>query len=154
MPENEKTYLDIQDIMNCIPHRYPFLLVDRVTEIRENGGKGYRNITINDSFFQGHFPEKPVYPGVLIIEGMAQCAGVIAAKILEKQNQSTKNKLIFFATINNVKFREIVKPGDQLVYDIEIPQLTPSRGKFIGKALVDGKVVCEAEMMAVMRDKE
>jgi len=155
MVEENKEYYDILDIMNAIPHRYPFLLVDRVTEINEKGGKGYRNVTINDSCFQGHFPGRPVYPGVLIIEGMAQCAGVIAFKKLEKQigTQGIKDKLIFFATINNVKFREIVQPGDQLFYDIEISQLTPSRGKFSGKALVNGKVVCEAEMIAVLRDK-
>lgn len=154
----EKQIYNVTEIMSVLPHRFPFLLVDRVTEITENGGKGFKNATMNEAFFQGHFPGHPIYPGVLIIEGMAQCAGFIALKILEareaKSEGPKKQKLIFFASIDGVKFRNPVSPGDRLEYEVEVVKLSSRLGKFKGVTKVDGKVCTEAEMVAVMADKE
>ena len=156
MAEEKKEYYDIQDIMEVLPHRWPFLLVDRVTEVGKEGGKGYKNVTMNDQFFLGHFPGAPVMPGVLIVEGMAQCAGFIAMKAieLESDKDDDEEKIIYFMTINNVKFRRPVKPGDKLEYHIEIKKFAGSRGKFQGTAYVDGQKACEAEMTAMIVPKD
>ena len=155
----EKQLYDVTEIMEVIPHRFPFLLVDRITEITDKGGKGFKNVTINEAMFQGHFPGHPIYPGVLIVEGMAQCAGFIGLKILEAQNkekqtEKPKKKLIYFATIDAVKFRNPVKPGDKLEYEVEVLKLGSKLAKFKGVAKVDGKVATEAEMVAIMVDAE
>ncbi len=148
---------DITEIMKCLPHRYPFLLVDRVTEITEQGGKGYKNVTMNEEFFQGHFPGQPVMPGVLIVEGMAQCSGYITLKILEQKPESgfdpNKKKVIYFMMIDKCKFRRPVVPGDRLEYEIEILKLSGKIGKFAGKAMVDGELAAEAEMVAMLDAK-
>ncbi len=154
MAENEeKKVLDIIDIMKHIPHRYPFLLVDRVTEITPSGGKGYKNVTINENYFQGHFPGRPIMPGVLIIEGMAQCGGYIALKLLEKDQSNIKDMLIFFMMIDNAKFRRPVLPGDRLDYEIEILKLTARLLKIRGVGKVDGEVAAEADMTAMLTPK-
>ncbi len=155
MAEKKEVY-DIMDIMDVLPHRYPMLLVDRVTEVSMEGGKGYKNVTMNDQFFLGHFPGAPVMPGVLIVEGMAQCAGFIAMKAMELEagTEDKVEKIIYFMTINNVKFRRPVKPGDKLDYVIEVKKFSGKIGKFQGTAFVDGEKAAEAEMMAMIVPKD
>jgi len=135
--------VDISTIMKILPHRYPFLLVDRVLSVEE--GKravGIKNVTINENFFQGHFPGKPVMPGVLIIEAMAQVGGVLM--LSPAQN---RGKLAFFMAANNVKFRKPVVPGDQLKIEVEVGKIRSRTGQVFTRALVDGEVVAEAELM-------
>ena len=135
--------MDINEIREILPHRYPFLLVDRVTEVVEGKSiKGYKNVTINDQFFQGHFPEKPIMPGVLILEALAQLGAVSILSMNE-----FKGKIPMFAGADKVKWRKPVVPGDRLDLSCEIIKL---RGPiWIGKAVatVEGKKVCEAEIM-------
>jgi UDP-3-O-[3-hydroxymyristoyl] N-acetylglucosamine deacetylase / 3-hydroxyacyl-[acyl-carrier-protein] dehydratase len=137
------TVLDVNDIMKILPHREPFLFVDRITEL-EPGKRivGIKNVTMNEYFFRGHFPGKPVMPGVIIIEAMAQVGGVMMLS-----QQENKGKIAFFLTINNVKFRKTVVPGDQLVFEVTAGKIKTKTGQIFGKALVDGKVVAEAELM-------
>ena len=135
--------MDINEIREILPHRYPFLLVDRVTEVVEGKSiKGYKNVTINDQFFQGHFPEKPIMPGVLILEAIAQLGAVSILSMDE-----FKGKIPMFAGADKVKWRKPVVPGDRLDLSCEIIKLRGPIG--IGKAVatVDGKKVCEAEIM-------
>ena len=135
--------MDINEIREILPHRYPFLLVDRVTEVVEGTSiKGYKNVTINDQFFQGHFPEKPIMPGVLILEALAQLGAVSILSMDE-----FKGKIPMFAGADKVKWRKPVVPGDRLDLSCEIIKLRGPIG--IGKAVatVDGKKVCEAEIM-------
>ncbi|WP_099330181.1 3-hydroxyacyl-ACP dehydratase FabZ [Clostridium paraputrificum] len=135
--------MDINEIREIVPHRYPFLLVDRVTEVVEGKSiKGYKNVTINDQFFQGHFPEKPIMPGVLILEALAQLGAVSILSMDE-----FKGKIPMFAGADKVKWRKPVVPGDRLDLSCEIIKLRGPIG--IGKAVatVDGKKVCEAEIM-------
>ena len=135
--------MDIIEIREILPHRYPFLLVDRVTEVVEGKSiKGYKNVTINDQFFQGHFPEKPIMPGVLILEALAQLGAVSILSMDE-----FKGKIPMFAGADKVKWRKPVVPGDRLDLSCEIIKLRGPIG--IGKAVatVDGKKVCEAEIM-------
>ena len=135
--------MDINEIREILPHRYPFLLVDRVTEVVEGKSiKGYKNVTINDQFFQGHFPEKPIMPGVLILEALAQLGAVSILSMDE-----FKGKIPMFAGADKVKWRKPVEPGDRLDLSCEIIKLRGPIG--IGKAVatVDGKKVCEAEIM-------
>lgn len=135
--------MDVRQIKQIIPHRYPFLLVDKIIEIEE--GKrvvGIKNVTVNEPFFQGHFPEYPVMPGVLILEALAQ-TGAIAVLGQEE----TKGKIGFLAGVDKCRFKQQVKPGDQLRLEIEIIRMKGSIGKGKGVATVDGKVACEAEIM-------
>ncbi|WP_339213202.1 3-hydroxyacyl-ACP dehydratase FabZ [Ornithinibacillus sp. FSL M8-0202] len=134
--------MDINEIKNTIPHRYPFLLVDKVLEVEE--GKrvvGLKNVTVNEPFFQGHFPDYPVMPGVLIVEALAQ-AGAIA--ILGKEEN--RGKLGFLAGIDKCRFKRQVKPGDQLKLEVEIVRVKGPIGKGKGIATVDGELACEAEI--------
>lgn len=134
--------MDIKQIKETIPHRYPFLLVDKVTEMEE--GKrvaGIKNVTVNEPFFEGHFPDYPVMPGVLIIEALAQ-AGAIAVLGTEEN----KGKIGFLAGVDKCRFKEQVKPGDQLALEVEIIRIKGPIGKGKGIATVDGKVACEAEI--------
>ena len=146
--------LDIIEIQEILPHRYPFLLVDRITEMDK--GKsivGYKNISISEPAFQGHFPGHPIYPGVLILEGMAQAGGILALKSNDLTAEELKNKVIYFMSIDKAKFRTPVKPGDKLEYKIEVKKL---RGTIIvleGKAYVDDALVAEAELKAMIVDK-
>jgi 3-hydroxyacyl-[acyl-carrier-protein] dehydratase len=144
--------LDINQIMKVLPHRYPFLLVDRIVEMEE--GKrivGLKNVTINEPFFQGHFPGHPVMPGVLIIEGMAQVGGILAYLA---SSDEIRKKVCYFVGIDNARFRRPVRPGDQL--RIEMAATGCKRGIwcFEGKASVDGTVVAEADLKATFADKD
>lgn len=135
--------LDVQQIKEIIPHRYPFLLVDKVTEIEaEKRVVGIKNVTINEPFFQGHFPDYPVMPGVLILEAIAQ-VGAIAVLGIEQN----KGKIGFLAGIDKCRFKRQVKPGDQLRLEVEIIRMKGPIGKGKGIATVDGEVACEAEIM-------
>ena len=146
--------LDIIEIQEILPHRYPLLLVDRITDMEK--GKsiiGYKNISISEPAFQGHFPGHPIYPGVMILEGMAQAGGILALKSNDLTSEELKNKLIYFMSIDKAKFRTPVKPGDKLEYRIEVKKL---RGTIIvleGKAFVDDALVAEAELKAMIVDK-
>jgi UDP-3-O-[3-hydroxymyristoyl] N-acetylglucosamine deacetylase/3-hydroxyacyl-[acyl-carrier-protein] dehydratase len=146
----ETTVLEIEDIMKVLPHRYPFLLVDRILEI-EDGKRivGLKNVTINEPFFQGHFPGHPIMPGVLIIEAMAQVGGMLLMGAVA----DPENKVVYFTSLNNVKWRRPVKPGDQIRFELELLQVRGMMCKMSGVAKVDGQVVAEAEMGAVVRDK-
>ncbi|MCM8793115.1 MAG: bifunctional UDP-3-O-[3-hydroxymyristoyl] N-acetylglucosamine deacetylase/3-hydroxyacyl-ACP dehydratase [Candidatus Omnitrophica bacterium] len=139
----EKNYLDINDIQKILPHRYPFLFVDKIIELEEDKrAVGIKNVSIDDYFFQGHFPGRPVMPGVLIVEAMAQVAGVLM--LSKKENQG---KLAYFMSIDNVKFRRTVLPGDQLRLEVEVVRLKSKTGQVHTKAYVDSKVVAEADLM-------
>lgn len=145
-----KERIDINEIMSIIPHRYPFLLVDRVTEIKFHESiVGIKNITINEPQFTGHFPTRPVMPGVLIIEAMAQLSAVLVAKSME----STKDKEVFFMSIDESKFRKVVEPGDTLVMYANIIQNRGSVWKFKARAEVEGKVAAECMFTAMVKDK-
>jgi UDP-3-O-[3-hydroxymyristoyl] N-acetylglucosamine deacetylase/3-hydroxyacyl-[acyl-carrier-protein] dehydratase len=146
----ETTLLGIEEIMKVLPHRYPFLLVDRVLEM-EPGKRivGLKNVTINEPFFQGHFPGHPIMPGVLIIEAMAQVGGMLLMGGLEVP----ESKVVYFMSLDNVKFRRPVKPGDQLRFELELQQVRGTVCKMRGVAKVDGEVVAEADMAAMVRDR-
>jgi beta-hydroxyacyl-ACP dehydratase FabZ len=138
-----------QDIIKYLPHRYPFLLVDRITEL-EPGKRivGIKNVTSNEEFFQGHFPENPVMPGVLIIEAMAQVGGILARVSVSEGPDKAGSQSIYFMSIDKVKFRRPVVPGDQLRFELT-PLRTGNRiWKMEGKAYVDGSLAAEAEFMA------
>ncbi len=142
--------LGIEEIMKALPHRYPFLLVDRILEIEEKKRiVGLKNVTINEPFFQGHFPGHPIMPGVLIIEAMAQVGGIL----LMGQIEDYQSKVVYFMSLDNVKFRRPVKPGDQLRFELDMLQIRGMVCKMHGIARVDGDVVCEADMAAMVRDK-
>lgn len=135
--------MDTQEIKDVIPHRYPFLLVDKVLEVEEEKRVvGLKNVTANEPFFQGHFPDYPVMPGVLIVEALAQ-VGAIAVLGMEKN----KGKIGFLAGIDKCRFKRQVKPGDQLKLEVEITRVKGPIGKGKGVATVDGEVACEAEIM-------
>jgi len=147
---NELTTLDIKDIMNLLPHRYPFLLIDRVTDyVPGKTLNGYKNISFNEPQFTGHFPGTPVFPGVMILEALAQATGVLAFATYGKP---AENELYFLASIDKVRFRKPVVPGDQLALEIVYLKERRGMGKFECIAKVDGKVVCEAEIMCARRE--
>ena len=133
--------MDIKEIMKIIPHRYPFLLIDKVENIEDNKIVAIKNVSINEYFFQGHFPVEPVMPGVLIIEALAQ-AGAVA--LLSKEE--FKGKIAYFAGINNAKFRRKVVPGDTLRLEVELTKIRGRAGVGYGISYVDDKKVCEGEL--------
>jgi beta-hydroxyacyl-ACP dehydratase FabZ len=142
--------LDIQQIRDILPHRYPMLLVDAILELEEERIVGIKNVTVNEPFFVGHFPEFPVMPGVLVVEAMAQVAGVLVLKSVPDR----KNKLVLLASIEQAKFRRPVRPGDQLRIEMKVAKRKASIAKMHGTATVDGVVVAEAELMCVLQDRE
>jgi UDP-3-O-[3-hydroxymyristoyl] N-acetylglucosamine deacetylase/3-hydroxyacyl-[acyl-carrier-protein] dehydratase len=144
--------MDISRIMNYLPHRYPFLLVDRILEVEGNKRiVGIKNVTINEPFFQGHFPGHPIMPGVLIIEAMAQVGGMLLMSHFE--GQKFEDKVVYFMSLDNVKFRRPVVPGDQIRFELDLVQFRGKTCKMKGAGYVDGQVVAEAEMMAMVVDR-
>ncbi|MFN0100326.1 MAG: UDP-3-O-acyl-N-acetylglucosamine deacetylase [Gemmatimonadaceae bacterium] len=147
---SEARVLGIEDIMRILPHRYPFLLVDKIVEMEEKKRiVGIKNVTINEPFFQGHFPGHPIMPGVLIVEAMAQVGGVLLMGTVD----DPESKVVYFMSLDNIKFRRPVKPGDQLRIEVDIKQLRSTVCRIAAVAKVDGVVVCEAEMAAMVRDR-
>lgn len=146
------TVYQIRDIMKHLPHRYPFVMVDRVVEL-EPGHRivTIKNVTINEPFFQGHFPGNPIMPGVLILEAMAQSAGVLTFESLPPEK---RNILVYFMGIDRARFRRMVLPGDQLVIEIILKRLKTRAIKATGQARVDGELAVEAELMASIGEKE
>ena len=146
MMNTDKKQYDISEILKMLPHRYPFIMIDRIVDV-ELGKRivGYKNITMNENFFQGHFPSQPVMPGVLILEGMAQAGAVLA---FLSDEEMAKNKLVYFAGLDGVRFRRKVIPGDQLFYELIVNKYKKGFWKLDGKAFVDEQVVAEAQLMA------
>ena len=141
--------IDINGIQKLIPHRYPFLMVDRITELDKNErAVGIKNVTINEPFFQGHFPGNPIMPGVLIVEAMAQIAGVLAF------GSGVQGNAVFFMSIEKAKFRKPVVPGDQLRMEVKVTQTRGNVWKFAGTATVDDKIVSESEFTAMVLTSE
>ena len=142
--------VDINTILNTLPHRYPFLLIDRVIEIRsDHSGIGIKNVTINEPVFQGHFPDRPVFPGVLVIEGMAQTAGVIG---IMSASGGVKPRMVYFLTIDKCKFRKPVQPGETIHYHMRNVSRRKTMWWFEGVARVNGVVVAEANIGAMLTD--
>jgi 3-hydroxyacyl-[acyl-carrier-protein] dehydratase len=142
--------LNIKDIQKLLPHRYPFLLVDRIIEMEPGiRALGIKNVTINEGFFQGHFPEQPIMPGVLILEALAQVAGVLAFS-----SEASEGRSVYFMSIERAKFRRPVLPGDQLKLEVKILQRRGNVWKFSGSAVVEQKLATEAEFTAMVTDKE
>ncbi len=144
-----KTLLDINQIFDCLPHRPPFLLIDRVVAVEEKKSMtALKNVTINEPFFGGHFPEQPIMPGVLILEALAQTAVVFA---FYSTGESTKDSLFFFAGIDNARFKRPVVPGDQLELKVELIKIRHDVWKVLGTATVEGELACTAELMSVKK---
>lgn len=138
---------DLEQIKKILPHRYPFLLIDRITEVVPGKvAKGYKNVTANEPFFAGHFPQRSIMPGVLVLEAMTQAAGVCA--LLE--DVGNQGKVVFLTGFDDVKFRRPVEPGDQLQFDVEVVKRKGDYWFFQGKATVDGELVAQAKMKAAV----
>lgn len=151
-PEITTDMIDIRGIMSLIPHRYPLLLVDRLIKIEKNiSATGLKNVTFNEPFFQGHFPGAPIMPGVLIVESMAQTAGAL---VVHSIGEAGRNKLVYFMTIDNAKFRRPVTPGDSLYINVTVLKSRGPVWKFKGDAKVDGQLCAEAEFSAMIVDPE
>lgn len=143
--------MDIHEILEYLPHRYPFLLIDRVVEVVPGKSiHAYKNVTINEPFFVGHFPHHPVMPGVLIMEALAQAAGVLSFKTEDKK--PTQSDVFYFAGIDEARFKRPVMPGDQLHLHVEIERQMRGVWKFKGEARVDGQLAAEARLMCAKRD--
>ncbi|MDY6909433.1 MAG: 3-hydroxyacyl-ACP dehydratase FabZ [Thermodesulfobacteriota bacterium] len=136
----------IEEIIATLPHRYPFLLVDRILEINEDSVVGLKNVTINEPFFQGHFPGRPLMPGVLIMEALAQTGGILAFQVMEKP----KNAPVYFLGMDKVRFRRPVRPGDQLILKLKIMKRKGPIFKMKGEAYVNEQLVAEGELMATV----
>jgi 3-hydroxyacyl-[acyl-carrier-protein] dehydratase len=146
-----ETVMDVRQIMEFLPHRYPFLLVDRVVEV--DGAQrlvGIKNVSINEHFFAGHFPVKPVMPGVLIVEALAQCTGLLAMKA--QPAELRKNLIYYFVGIDKVRFKRVVEPGDQLRLEVEYVKQKRGIWVFTAKASVDGQLAASAEIMCTPRE--
>ncbi len=141
--------MTVNEIMKLLPHRYPFLLVDKIVDLKPGeSALGVKNVTINEPFFQGHFPGQPIMPGVLVIEAMAQVAGVMAFR------SGIEGKSVYFMSIDNAKFRRPIVPGDQIMMEIKVLKQRGNVWKFSGTATVDGKLVAETEFTAMVTDRE
>jgi 3-hydroxyacyl-[acyl-carrier-protein] dehydratase len=147
--------IDVVEIQKILPHRYPFLLVDKVTELTpEESLVGYKNVTIGEQIFEGHFPGHPIYPGVMILEGMAQAGGILAFKSMgDMTEEEAAEKVVYFMSIDKAKFRNPVKPGDRLEYRLSVIKHKGAIWMLDGKAYVDDKLVSEAELKAMIVDK-
>lgn len=144
----ENSSLDIHEVMKHLPHRFPFLLIDRVvSHVPGESLVALKNVTINEPFFTGHFPHRPVMPGVLILEAMAQATGILA--FISTQTLPDENSLYFFAGIDKARFRKPVEPGDQMIIEVQLQRKMRNLWKFKGQAKVDGQLVTEAELSAV-----
>ena len=144
--------IDVKRIQEMIPHRYPFLMIDRVVDVKPDvGAVGIKNVSINEPFFAGHFPTDPVMPGVLIIEAMAQTAAVLVVRTLGKESEG---KLVYFLTVDEARFRRPVVPGDQLMVHVKKEKSRGNIWKFSAEAKVDDKVVAEATYSAMIRDEK
>lgn len=143
--------MDIYEILEHLPHRYPFLLIDRVLECEPGKSLvGIKNVSHNEPYFPGHFPQRPVMPGVLILEALAQATGILAFRTLERVPD--ENSLYYFVGVDKARFKQPVEPGDQLRLEVEYVKQIRGIWKFNGQALVDGKVVCSAELMCAERE--
>jgi 3-hydroxyacyl-[acyl-carrier-protein] dehydratase len=148
MSETTSTSIDIEEIKRLIPHRYPFLFVDKVRDfVAKTSAVGIKNVTVNEPHFQGHFPSQPIMPGVMIVEAMAQTAGILVSKSLELEGTGA---LVYFLNIDNCKFRHLVKPGDVLELHVKVIRGRGKIWKFHGDAIVEGKVVTEANFAAMI----
>nr|WP_314440854.1 3-hydroxyacyl-ACP dehydratase FabZ [uncultured Campylobacter sp.] len=148
--------IDINEILSILPHRFPFLLIDRVKELSIGESiKAYKNVTYNEQIFQGHFPGHPIYPGVMIIEGLAQAGGVLAFKSMEKDGVDLSDKVVYFMSIDNAKFRNPVRPGDKLEYRISVIKHRGRIWVLKGEAYInDGATLAaQAELQAMIMDK-
>jgi 3-hydroxyacyl-[acyl-carrier-protein] dehydratase len=147
--------MDVMDIQKILPHRYPFLLVDRVTDlVSKESIVAYKNVSISEPVFEGHFPGHPIYPGVMILEGMAQAGGILAFKSMDGvSEEEIQNKVVYFMSIDKAKFRAPVKPGDRLEYKISVIKNKGAIWLLKGEAYVDGKLTSEAELKAMIVDK-
>ena len=153
MTTNTDGSMDIEEVMRYLPQRYPFLLVDRVVALEPGKSiRGIKNVTINEPYFTGHFPDYPVMPAVLVVEALAQIASILAWKIAGRTPGD--GSLIFFAGIDNARFRRPVRPGDQLHLESEVQRLVRGIGKFAVRAKVDGEIVAEANLLAAMRTRD
>ena len=141
--------LDVNEIRTILPHRYPFLLVDRIVELEAERIVGIKNVTVNEPFFQGHFPEFPVMPGVMIVEAMAQTAGILVLRGIPDRD----NKLVFLVSVDAARFRKPVVPGDQLRIEMKVIRRKGTVAKMAGTATVNGVLVAEAEVMCKLEDK-
>ncbi|ACV27311.1 3-hydroxyacyl-ACP dehydratase FabZ [Kangiella koreensis] len=147
----EMNSMDIYEVMKHLPHRYPFLLVDRVVDFKAGEYlKAIKNVTVNEPFFPGHFPHRPVFPGVLMLEAMAQASGILAFKTTE--SLPTDDSLFYFVGIDDARFKKPVEPGDQVVMEVTVLKRKRDMWKFSAVATVDGKVVCSAELMCAKKD--
>ena len=146
--------IDINEILTILPHRFPFLLIDRVEELSVGESiKAYKNVTYGEQIFQGHFPGHPIYPGVMIIEGLAQAGGVLAFKSMEQEGVDLSDKVVYFMSIDGAKFRHPIRPGDRLEYRLEVLKHKGNIWVLKGEAYVDGTLACEAELKAMIVDK-
>ncbi len=146
--------MDVVEIQKILPHRYPLLLIDRVTDIvNDEKLLGFKNVSIGEQVFEGHFPGHPIYPGVMILEGMAQAGGILAFKSMDMTEEEAADKVVYFMSIDKAKFRSPVRPGDRLEYEITVLKHKGPIWVLQGKAYVDGKLVSEAELKAMVVDK-
>ncbi|WP_372870996.1 3-hydroxyacyl-ACP dehydratase FabZ [Shewanella sp.] len=150
---NQMNTMDIKEILKYLPHRYPFLLIDRVLDYTPGETlHAIKNVSINEPFFVGHFPVAPVMPGVLILEAMAQATGLLAFKTMS--SEPSPDVLYYFAGIDNARFKRVVEPGDQLHFEVKMIKERRGIGVFYGEAKVDGELVCSAEIMCARREIE
>ncbi len=146
--------MDVVEIQEILPHRYPFLLVDRVTSLDKGENiVSFKNVSISEPVFEGHFPGHPIYPGVMILEGLAQAGGLLAFQSMDLSKEEVKEKVVYFMSIDKAKFRKPVRPGDRLEYRVSVIKRKGAIWMLEGKAYVDDQLVSEAELKAMVVDK-